>query len=212
MERCRRPVRPARAPCGPAGSHILPGRAGVADACQSVTVPSAATRPSLPRLRTPPYRRLSPPSRPKPMKTGTNQSPRQSGIEPATVGKRRLKAITDADAAWWAVVQAHGPEHPALVSTATIAKAMGRSPATVRWWRWRGAFPPPVIVRGRLRHLRRDVQVWAFQHGRVGESVKAEIRTPTTCSGPAVIHAPCRRARYVFRAPDERTADTRQGP
>jgi hypothetical protein len=102
------------------------------------------------------------------MKTGSISSPHDPGIEPVTVGKRRLRAIPEAEAAWWAAVQAHGPDHPALVSTAAIAEATGRSPATVRWWRWRGTFPPAAIVGGRLRHLRRDVQAWALARRRGG--------------------------------------------
>lgn len=72
-----------------------------------------------------------------------------------------MRRIAEAEPAWWAAVQAYGPEHPALVSTRAIAEAMGRSPATVRWWRWRGTFPAAVLVGGRLRHIRREVQAWA---------------------------------------------------
>ena len=98
----------------------------------------------------------------------------------ATVGKRRLRSIAPAEAAWWAGVVAYGADHPALVSSREVAEATGRSHATVRWWRWRGTFPAPVIVGGRLRHLRREVQVWTL--GRRRPPVASLAVVPRTSS------------------------------
>jgi hypothetical protein len=90
--------------------------------------------------------------------------------DPASVESRprgrRLRAILEHELAWWEAVLAYGPDHPALVSTRDIAEAMYRKPQTVRLWRMLGRMPPPVIVGGRLRHVRRDVQVWALACGR----------------------------------------------
>ena len=79
---------------------------------------------------------------------------------------RRLRPIGPGEAAWWESVLAYGPDHPSLIGTVAIAEAMRRRPQTVRLWRSRGAMPLPVIVRGRLRHLRREVQAWATARGR----------------------------------------------
>jgi predicted DNA-binding transcriptional regulator AlpA len=104
----------------------------------------------------------------------------------ATVGKvgRRLRAIAPDEAAWWAGVVAYGPGHPALIGSAEVARAVGRSPATIRWWRWRGTFPLPVIVGGRLRHLRREVQVWTLTRRRPAASLTVASRVATPRARP----------------------------
>jgi len=86
-------------------------------------------------------------------------------VEPRPRG-RRLRAILGHEQSWWEAVLAHGPDHPALISTRDIAEATRRQPQTVRLWRMLGRMPLPVIVRGRLRHLRREVQTWALAQGR----------------------------------------------
>ena len=69
------------------------------------------------------------------------------------------------EAGWWQGVLAHGPDHPALTSGPEIALALGRRPQSIRKARMRGRLPPPVLVAGRLRWLRRDVAGWMLTLG-----------------------------------------------
>lgn len=86
--------------------------------------------------------------------------------EPESVDVARLRPIAPHEADWWRIVVAHGPNHPALMGTADIAAALEVKPQTVRKWRMQGdGFPLPVIVGGRLRHLRRELKVWAASNG-----------------------------------------------
>ena len=78
---------------------------------------------------------------------------------------RRLRQIAPGESAWWRTVHAVGPSHAALAGTVEIAEALDRRPQTVRLWRMRGLLPPAVIVRGRLRHVRRELVAWAAQRG-----------------------------------------------
>jgi hypothetical protein len=97
------------------------------------------------------------------------------------------RTIPPAEAGWWGAVLAYGPDHPALVGTVAIAAAVGRRPQTIRLARMRGRMPPPVVVAGRLRWWRRDVQAWMLAHGhnpaRLGERCRRD-RFPGSVSQP----------------------------
>lgn len=97
------------------------------------------------------------------------------------------RTIPPAEAGWWGAVLAHGPDHPALVGTVAIAAAVGRRPQTIRLARMRGRMPPPVVVAGRLRWWRRDVQAWMLANGhspaRLGERCRRD-RFPGSVSQP----------------------------
>jgi predicted DNA-binding transcriptional regulator AlpA len=76
------------------------------------------------------------------------------------------REIQPNNADWWrTVLEYGGPDHPALVGTVEIARALGRKPQTVRKLRMLGKLPPPVVVSGRLRWWRSDIQAWMLSRG-----------------------------------------------
>jgi hypothetical protein len=96
-------------------------------------------------------------------------------------GPREIHA-NEAD--WWqTVLDREWHDHPALVGTVEIARALGRKPQTIRKLRMLGKLPPPVIVAGRLRWWRLDIKTWMLSRGLNPSSLstaKATDDLPTT--------------------------------
>jgi predicted DNA-binding transcriptional regulator AlpA len=88
------------------------------------------------------------------------------------------REIEPKEGSWWQTVLEHGgPNHPALVSGPEIARALGRKPQTIRKLRMLGKLPPPVVVSGRLRWWRRDIQAWMLAR-RLDPSALSKVKDP----------------------------------